>query len=261
MSKWADYCISKLSLNENGFIDSIVLYIDDGNTLDPNVMERSRAWMVQQVNMGKTFCSIKKNNRGRWDKLWDFSYTGSIFSWYTIPKNLPCRKTFVSFYHKDDQEYRETFDALFDDLITNKSVEDGDIDSDNGDDYSKKLIQNGYLDDTTMLVVLIGPKTKCRKHIDWEIYGALDQKVGDRYAGLLGLFLPSHLDYGVDKYHPSLIPERLEKNVESGYAILRDWTEDRVKLQGYVEDAFARRSEFNKMENKSIIQMTKNTCE
>ena len=65
------------------------------------------------------------------------------------------------------------------------------------DDYVKQLIQKGYLYDTTVLVVLLGAKTKCRKHVDWEMSGALNRKVGDTYAGLLGLMLLTHPDYGI----------------------------------------------------------------
>lgn len=31
--------------------------------------------------------------------------------------------------------------------------------------------------------------------MDWEISGALNYKVGDHYAGLLGIVLPNHPDY------------------------------------------------------------------
>lgn len=53
--------------------------------------------------------------------------------------------------------------------------------------------------DTTVLVVLVDPKTKCRMHVDWEISSALSTKVGD--SGLLGILLPSHPDYGKEKFN------------------------------------------------------------
>ena len=109
------------------------------------------------------------------------------------------RKSFVSYYHKDNQDDRTKFENLFGDLIVSKSVEDGDIDSDNSDGYIKQLIQKDFLADTTVLVVLIGQKTKCRMHVDWEISGALNLKIGDNNAGLLGIILPSHSDYGTKK--------------------------------------------------------------
>jgi hypothetical protein len=40
-------------------------------------------------------------------------------------------------------------------------------------------------------VVLIGPKTKCRMHVDWEIAGAISSRVGGN-SGLVGILLPNH---------------------------------------------------------------------
>lgn len=157
MTKWADFCISKLTL-VNGYIDTIIVCEDNGEGLSGSY-EKKRLWLVNQTNAGKTFCTIKKNIRGSWNKINMMSFDGSIFSWNgPVPENLSNRKTFVSFYHNDDEVKREEFDNLFDDLLTSKSVKDGDIDSDNSDDYIKKLIQQNYLNDTTILVVLVGKK-------------------------------------------------------------------------------------------------------
>ena len=205
-----------------------------GDSLDSEETEKTRVWMVQQVNSGKTFCSIKRNEKGSWNKIGDFSYDGNIFTWYIIPQNIVRRKTFISYYHQDDQNYRKLFENLFGDLVVSKSVENGDIDSDNSDEYIAQFIKEEYLSDTTVLVVLVGPKTKCRKHVDWEIAGALNKKVGENYAGLIGILLPSHPDFGNDNYYAANLPERLAANVKSGYAILRDWTDDRVKLQEWM---------------------------
>ena len=258
--KWADYCVTKLS-TEDGYIKNIRLFKDLGESLDSEELERDRNWMVQQVNNGRTFCSIKKNEFGKWNKIGDFTYVQNLFHWYIVPKNITCRKTFVSYYHHGDEEYRTKFDNLFDDLVVSKSVDYNDIDSDNSDEYIKQLIQNDYLADTTVLVVLIGPKTKCRMHIDWEISGALNLKVGDSNAGVLGLLLPSHPDYGTTKATYDLMPARLADNFRSGYAIIRDWTDDRIKMQEYIEEAFANRSSKADKRDNSRIQMQKNTCE
>lgn len=257
--KWADYCISKLSLDAYGMIESVIICDDLGNSLG-DFAERNRGWMVQEVFKGRTFCSITKTAIGQWKNIGMVSYANNLFSWYVVPKNLPRRKTFVSFYHHDDQTYREAFNNLFDDLIVSKSVEDGEIDSDNGDDYIKQLIQNDCLCDTTVLVVLIGPKTKCRKHVDWEISGALNLKVGDRYAGLLGIKLPNHPDFGTGKATYNLLPARFADNFKSGYAIIRDWTDDRIKMQSYIELAFGNREEKAEERDNSRIQMISNTC-
>ena len=116
------------------------------------------------------------------------------------------------------------------------------------------------MSDTTVLVVLIGPKTKCRKHVDWEISGALNLKVGDNYAGVLGLKLPNHDDYGTGKYTYSKQPLRLTDNLKSGYAIIRDYTADRKKLQEYIELAFSNRSSIADSRTNSRAQLKINTC-
>lgn len=258
--KWADYCVSKLTLNENGFIDSIIYYEDQGEKLGSQ-FEQNRNWIVQKVLSGKTFCSIESNTDGTWKNIGKFSYDGKIFRWYGVPKNISKRKTFISYYHSDDQKYKEQFKNLFGDLTTHKSVEDGDIDSESSDNYIKQLIQNGYLADTTVLVILIGPNTKHRKHIDWEISGALNIKVGDKCSGILGLKLPNHPDFGNDNYISTNLPARLSDNLKTGFAIIKDWTPNRIKMQEYIEEAFNRRATHYDKRDNSRIQMTKNTNE
>lgn len=257
--KWADYCISKLSLTVDGMIDNVCVYEDFDNSVNA-IGNQTRSWMVQQVNKGKTFCSINKNEDGNWNKIGDFSYDGSIFSWHGIPENSTRRKTFVSYYHNDDQDYRNKFENLFEDLIVSKSVEDGDIDSDNSDGYIKQLIQKDFLKDTSVIVVLIGNKTKCRMHVDWEISGAISTRVGG-VSGLLGIILPNHPDYGKEKASLNLMPARLGDNFKSGYAVIRDWTNDRILMQSYIEEAFNRKNNNSADIDNSRLQMDKNTCE
>src|SRR5699024_7885297 len=109
--------------------------------------------------------------------------------------------------------------------------------------------------------VLIGPNTKHRKHIDWEISGALNPKVGDKCAGILGIKLPNHPDFKTGKSTYSLMPARLADNVKSKYAVIRDWTDDRVKMQEYIELAFEKRNTNYDNRDNSRLQMTKNTNE
>ena len=259
--KWADYCVMKLSKADTGLIDTILFKKDLGESLSGTEYERNRAWMIEETRKGNSFCSIKKTEDGKWNNIGDFTFDGTYYSWFNVPKNITKRKTFVSYYHYDDEGYRGRFDTLFGDLVVSKSVDYNDIDSDNSDEYIKQLIQNDYLADTTVLVVLIGPKTKCRMHIDWEISGALNLKVGDNNAGLLGLLLPGHPDYGTTTATYDLMPARLADNFKSGYAVIRDWTDDRIKMQEYIEEAFANRSFKKDKRDNSRVQMQKNTCE
>jgi hypothetical protein len=257
-----EYFVTKLSFREDGnLIKDVFAYEYDGHNLSEGSV-RQRQWLVNRTEERSQISIMTRSERGEWIRGNVFTYNNGLYTWGTsLPENITKRKSFVSYYHHEDQYYRDRFENVFGDLVVSKSVDDGDIDSDNSADYIKQLIQREYLSDTTVLIVLIGAKTRGRKHVDWEIAGALNYKVGDNYAGVLGLFLPSHSDYGADNYHPYLVPTRLAENIKSGYAIARDWTDNRVVMQGYIEKAFAARDESDKIVNSTIPQMQKNTLE
>ena len=82
-------------------------------------------------------------------------------------------KVFVSFHH-DDQEYKNLFVRMMGDDIVDKSVEDGDIDDDNiATETIRQKIRDDFIADATVTIVLIGPCTWQRKHVDWEIGSSL----------------------------------------------------------------------------------------
>lgn len=176
-------------------------------------------------------------------------------------RNRPKRNVFVSYYHHDDQAKKEEFDNLCKDFIINQSVMIDEIDEDNSAHYINRLINEEHMKDTTVLVVLLGRNTKYRKHVDWEISGALNLKVGDRYAGLLGILLPSHPDYGSLYYNQDNYSKRFYENLKSGYADLIDWTEDRKWLQDAIDSAFSRRERLDKIVNHTIPRLEKNLRE
>ena len=252
--------VSKLSFRDDEqLIRDVFAYEYDGHSLSSGEI-RLRHWLVNRAESQMPISVLDKDAEGDWVRKNSFTYNGSIFTWgMTLPQNTPRRKVFVSYYHHDDQEYRELFEKVVQDLIVSKSLEDGDIDSDNGDEYVKQLIQQEYLHDTILLVVLIGPNTLHRKHVDWEISGALNYKVGGRYAGLCGLLLPTHPDYGGQNYYYSKVPMRLAENAKTGYAAVRNWTTDRCALQTFFEDAINRRSDTSKIVNARIPQMKEDT--
>lgn len=256
-----EHFISKLSFDAKGeYIQDVFAYEYDGTVLEP-LDNKVRSWLVFRKTEGSTVSSLFKNEAGEWVRGDVFRYENNLFTWgRALPKNIAKHKVFVSYYHFDDQYYRDRFEQLFGDLIVSKSVNDGDIDAQNSHDYVKKLIQNEYLHDTTLIIVLVGPKTKCRMHVDWEISGALNYKVGDRHAALLALKLPAHPDYGTGSHTYDLLPGRLADNLRAGYARIDDWTEDRVKMQNLIEEAFARRDNDQLITN-GRLQMTANTCD
>lgn len=261
MSK--EYLISKLSFRDTEqLIDTVKVGLVNGNNIGA-FETKDRNWIVNQFNNGHTIGGVYKRTDGLWYRKDPFRVEDGYFKWgYVFPKNIPRRNVFVSYYHNDNQDKRDEFEKLFNDLIIDQSVKLDDIDDENSDDYIHRLINEGFMKDATVLAVLLGPNTKCRKHVDWEIGGALNVKVGDRYAGLLGVRLPSHPDYGVGaSYNVANYSERLMANIGSGYAVIIDWTEDRKELQDAIELAFSRRTESDKIENIGIPRLTEDLCE
>ena len=254
------YYISKLSKKEDDTIESVFVHQLIGKNLLDYGTTRSGWWLENQLSQGNLINTIAKNWRGRWITGETFKCIGDKIFWNpVIPRNIEKRNVFISFRSEPyDKWYKRQLENILDDLIINQSVHNGDILPDNSADYIRHLIQQGYLKDTTVQIVLIGNHTKNRKHVDWEIYGALDQKVGNRYAGILGLILPNHPDFGKSTAHYALMPKRLAANFESGYAVIRDWTSDRRKLQDYIEEAFERRQRDDLIINKEISQMKRN---
>jgi hypothetical protein len=267
----ADYYISKvIYLTDKQIIDKVEVYQNRSQVFgEPSEMGRNT--LFQQLQLGKTFSTMRRGKDGKWMFQNNVHIVAQFIKIKTeknlhddlgnIPLILRKRKTFISHYHIDNEQKRIEFENLTIDLIVNKSVGPYDIESDSSDEYVKQLIQKEYLKDTTVLVVLIGNKTKCRKHVDWEISGALNYKVGDTYAGLLGLILPEHSDYGTGKATYNLMPERLGDNFKTEYAFVADWTEDRKILQSYIEHAFDRRSTKADKRNNARVQMQKNVCD
>lgn len=259
MEKWATYLVSKVKWN-NKQIASFYVHEDLGETVSSG-SEKDRNWVMQQFQYSRSFCCIHKTKKGQWKKGNPISLENNGLKWNdNLPLILTKRKTFISYYHNDDQAFKTELRNLASDLIVSKSVEAGDINTDVSTEYIKQLIQKGFLSDTTVLIVLIGNKTKCRKHVDWEISGALNQKVGGNYAGLLGLILPNHPDFGTKKATYDLMPARLADNFKSNYAVIRDYTTNRITLQNYIEEAFNNRTTKTLDRINSRLQLQRNTC-
>jgi hypothetical protein len=164
-------------------------------------------------------------------------------------------KLFISYYHNDDEKYRNKFEELFGDLFINKSVKLGDIDEDLSTEYIKRLIREKYISDTSVVVVLIGKHTYCRKHVDWEISAGLGNN-----TGLVGLILPTHNCYNKDMCLHKDLPDRLVENLKTDYALLYDWTENRNSMKNIIEKTFENKL---KMQDKKVNpkkQMKNNRC-
>lgn len=185
-------------------------------------------------------------------------------NWYqdVQKKQQEKHKVFISYYHQDDQRYKDLFEKNFGHLMISKSVGPGDIDSDLNTEYVKQLIQKDYLDDASVVIVLVGPKTKGRKHVDWEISAALNKKIG-AYSGLFGILLPDFLLSGDNRYQYEDIPARLADNVKSEFACVYTWSSlcfDEEAVKNAIHIAFNARVDKSHKINNSRPQMQRNTC-
>lgn len=175
-------------------------------------------------------------------------------------------KVFVSYYHKADQAYHDAFEREFGHLFISKSVQPGDISTDVSTEYIKRLIQEGYISDASVVIVLVGAKTRCRKHVDWEISAGLNKKVGG-YSGLLGILLPTFPIQRGDPYNYANyadLPARLADNAKTGYADIYAWNwiiSSEQNVRNAIQTAFdARLSRAEKVDN-SQLQLGKNLCD
>lgn len=255
------YYISKLSFEDDSKrVDSVYAYSYRDNVLRGEG-SKNREWLISHIQNNDEVYVMDKNENGDWIQRNQFSFENNNLHWgLRLPRNIERRKVFISFYN-EDVAYKRLFEKILDDISINKSVQDGDICPDNADEYIRHIIQCEYLKDTSILIVLIGPNTKNRKHVDWEISGALNYKVGNHYAGVLGLILPNHPDYKSEDAHYSLMPKRVAENFKTGYAIIRDWTTNRCELQQYIEEAFRLRSKDDLRVNDKIPLMQRNLSE
>ena len=109
-------------------------------------------------------------------------------------------KVFISYYHEDDQKYKEYliekkyFDfqkCVWEKIFEDCSVRDGDIDDTNlTDEQIRRKIRDEYIKDATVLILLCGKNTKKRKHIDWEIHAAMYDSEVNPQMGIIVINLP-----------------------------------------------------------------------
>jgi hypothetical protein len=144
---------------------------------------------------------------------------------------MSIHKTFISYHHKNDQQYKEWLVNNFKDWgFVDHSVGDGDIDDSINTETIRQKIRDEFLSDSTVTLVLIGNETWKRKHVDWEIGSSLRHTKNNPRSGLVGLILPSRKEeYGTGKYTPNTIPPRLYDNHQNGYAYIYDFPNIDVK--------------------------------
>ena len=171
--------------------------------------------------------------------------------------NTQRHKVFISFYHHDDQAYKNYIDKYLSRNIINKSVSDGEYSTDNSDEYIKRLIREEKISDSSVVVVLVGPNTKNRKHVDWEIYAGLRSSINGN-SGLVGIFLPTMRKADNGGYYYADMPARLADNIKSNYADFYDWDYAISNFDSIIEKAFNNRITRRKLIDNSRPQIQKN---
>lgn len=178
------------------------------------------------------------------------------------------RKIFLSFHHADEW-YRNEFNRCFGDQFIGTDVKLGDIESENSDQYIKRLIHEDHIFNSSVVVALYGANTRRRKHIDWEISAGLSEKVGGR-KGLVVIILPefptSPFD-GLGGFHQELVYPHLHPrtaaNLKSGYADLYFWPGmyphlQNVEVKDAIEVANKKRETHEHLIDNSHQQYTNN---
>ena len=160
----------------------------------------------------------------------------------------PTPKVFISYYHKDDQEYKDRLVQALDSKAIDKSVSPGDIhDASLPLDEIRRRIRDDHIADATVTIVLIGKCTWQRKHVDWEISASLIDRRNNQRCGVLGLLLPTHPDYNKkpQNHNPRLIPQRLARNIggDDPFAVIYKWPKNGLsrKVLQKIDTAFKRR--------------------
>ena len=107
--------------------------------------------------------------------------------------NLPAHRVFISYHHKNDQEYKKTLLNINERLgiFIDMSVDTGEIDPDLPSETIRKKIRDEYLRDSTVTILLVGTETAGRKHIDWELYSSMINGRINKKSGIVVVQLPS----------------------------------------------------------------------
>ena len=162
-----------------------------------------------------------------------------------MASNIRRHKVFISF-HEEDIGYKEEFVRKMGNRIVDRSVDTGNID-DTGLKTAtvRQKIRDGYIRDATVTIVLLGPKTWQRKHVDWEIGSSIRKTKRNPRCGLLGIVLPNHPDYGKNEINPRLIPPRLADNwtEADSYSLIYIWPNPwtPAKIGEWIHRAYVRR--------------------
>lgn len=162
------------------------------------------------------------------------------------------RKVFISYHHKD-QAWINQFRALFSgtyDIFIDCSLDQA-IDSDNLH-YVNRAIREDYITGTSITIVICGTDTWRRRCVDWEICSTLNKD-----HALLAIPLPHNREIR-DGQEVRVLPNRLHKNIQSGYAYWTDWVLDATIINNAIEVAIDLSVKNKKHKHNLDLKMSKN---
>lgn len=164
---------------------------------------------------------------------------------------LKIRNCFVSYHHERDQKYISKLRKV----ITSMQVADYSLKDDIGhltDDTIYKKVRRKMMN-CSVTVVLIGERTGHRKWIDWEIWASLrsythpyDPLKSFKPNGLLAIYLPT------DSHS---VPDRLQDNINSGFAVSMKWKNLERDFESKVNYAYWNRSNVDYKRDNSRERM------
>lgn len=143
------------------------------------------------------------------------------------------RKVFISYHHKDQiwvdsfkKIFAQTYE-LFNDCSLDKAIESNDL------HYVNRTIREDYITGTSITIVVCGDDTWKRKCVDWEIFSTLNKN-----HALLAIPLPHNRTWE-NGQEIRVVPDRVYKNIQSGYAHWIDWTNDAITVKQAIEYAIS----------------------
>lgn len=125
-------------------------------------------------------------------------------------------RDFVSYHHGEDR--RKYLEFAFTVAKTHEAITDTSVRQEirsNNSEYVIRRIREKNIANTSCTAVLCGNRTGGRRFVDWEIDVTLDMK-----HSLVGIVLP-------EIWHQTwseILPPRLWRNVDSGFAALLPWS-------------------------------------
>lgn len=162
-------------------------------------------------------------------------------------------KCFLS-YHAADKKAVDDFCDKFSISFIRRGIkmEDDIIDS-TDTNYVMRRIRELYLKDSTVTLVLIGKCTWARRFVDWEVQASLRQPKDGYANGLLAVQLWQSY---------TTLPNRVQLNVDSGYANFYKYPSSAASLASIIDTAWnARFDKANLITNPRDRFSYNRTCE